>query len=145
MVDSEPMNEEVDFPFPSEEGQAALSFRFLLHRCIDSLVYFPDARAVLKFRPGDEGRMGIVDFCAGCLKFGLPLVQSPAKISGPWPLSGCVNAMLLGRVSQPLWSWDIGRGSSFLSWHTKGIVVRVTRRDCPELLHSPLERTPPML
>jgi len=99
----------------------------------------------LKFCPGDKGRMGIVDFCAGCLKFGLPLVQSPSKISGPWPLSGCVNAMLLGRVSQPLWSWDIGRGSSFLSWHTKGIVVRVTRRDCPELLHSPLERTPPML
>ena len=88
----------------------------------------------LNFCPGDKGRMGIVDFCAGCLKFGLPLVQSPSKISGPWPLSGCVNAMLLGRVSQPLWSWDIGRGSSFLSWHTKGIVVRVTRRDCPELL-----------
>ena len=69
-------------PFPSEEGQAALSFRFLLHRCIDNLVYFPDARAVLKFRPGDEGRMGIVDLCAGCLKFGLPLAQSPSKISG---------------------------------------------------------------
>ena len=82
VVDSEPKNEEVDFPFPSEEGQAALSFRFLLHRCIDNLVYFPDARALLKFRPGDEGRMGIVGFCAGCLKFGLPLVQSPSKISG---------------------------------------------------------------
>lgn len=82
MVDSELRNEEVDFPFTSEEGQAALSFRFLLHRCADNLVYFPDARAVLKFRPGDEGRMGTVDFCAGCLKFGLPLVQSPSKISG---------------------------------------------------------------
>lgn len=49
MVDSEPKNEEVVFPFTSEEGQAALSFRFLLHRCIDTLVYFPDVRAVLKF------------------------------------------------------------------------------------------------
>ena len=69
MVDSELRNEEVDFPFTSEEGQAALSFRFLLHRCVDNLVYFPDARAVLKFRPGDEGRMGTVDFSAGCLKY----------------------------------------------------------------------------
>lgn len=77
----------------------------------------------LKFCPGDKGRMGIIDFCVGWLKFGLLLVQSPSKISGPWPRSGCVNAMLLGRVSQPLWSGDIGRGSSFSSWHTKGIVM----------------------
>lgn len=140
-------------------GQAALSFRFLLHRCVDNLVYFPDAGAVLKFRPGgrgqdgdcrllcrvseiwaatctkpfknlrlkfcpgDKGRMGIIDFCVGWLKFGLLLVQSPSKISEPLATKWLCECYALGRVSQPLWSGDIGRASSFSSWHTKGIVV----------------------
>lgn len=110
MVDSEPKNKEVDFPFTSEEGQAALSFRFLVHGCIDHLVYFPDKSAVLKFCPEDGGEMGIVDSCVGCLKSGLPLVQNPSKITGPWPAGGCVAAVLLGRMSQPLWPRDLGRG-----------------------------------